>query len=392
MSYVNKFILVISSIFVKLFTFIVPRDEGVWIFGSWFGKRYSDNPRYLFEFLSQNKKRFGIKKLIWVTNSNNVYSLLEERDIDVYKINSFIGSYYHLRAKFFVFDQSFEDVNPIFTKGGIKVNLWHGIPLKKIGYHYKDKPSRHWFEKVLRKLLRFDKDKKNNCILAPSFFSEKLFKSAFEQEIIRGPYPRNLFLCDEIRSPLTKQEMQFIEDIKSKKKKVIFYLPTFRDKCELKFLGHPSIYDSAETINKLSEMGYQVVTKLHSADPTFYDYGKLSNVTNLPPELDIYPILKVADILITDYSSVYFDYLYLDKEIIFFPYDLDYYENFDRGLILDYEKFTPGCKVFDTDELLDVVNKIKHNKINFHLERKKLKTKVFDDLSLEGFINELKNR
>lgn len=392
MSFWNKFKIVISSIFVKFFTFLVARDEGIWVFGSWFGERYSDNPRYLFEFLSQNKLKFGVNKLIWVTHSDSVYSLLIERGTEVHKINSFLGVYYHLRAKFFVYDQSIKDLNTLLARGAVKVNLYHGVPLKKIGYHYKARPKEGEVEKFLRNVLRFNKDKSTSFILAPSDFSANIYKTAFNQEVIRGPYPRNMFLCGKIESLSTNLELQYIKDIKSNGKKIIFYLPTFRDNCDLKFFGESNASKNSQTISRLSKMGYQVVTKLHFADTSTLNHEKLQNLINLPSELDIYPILKITDILITDYSSVSFDFLYLDKEIVYFPYDLDYYKRNDRGLILDYEIHTSGCKVTDANELLDAISKIKHNKIDYSQERKELRMKIFDDLSIEDFINDLKTR
>ncbi len=89
-----------------------------------------------------------------------------------------------------------------------------------------------------------------------------------------------------------------------------------------------------------------IVTKLHFASKMFHNDFITDNdlLINLDESLDVYPILKESDLLITDYSSVYFDYLYLDREIVFYPYDLDYYKNDDRGLMFEYNEFTPGEK------------------------------------------------
>ncbi|MCP4220690.1 MAG: hypothetical protein GY765_39045, partial [bacterium] len=66
---------------------------------------------------------------------------------------------------------------------------------------------------------------------------------------------------------------------------------------------------------------------------------------------DIYPFLPLADLLITDYSSIYFDYLLLDRPIVFFPYDLETYINEERGLIFEYDRLTPGPHCFSREEL-----------------------------------------
>ena len=69
------------------------------------------------------------------------------------------------------------------------------------------------------------------------------------------------------------------------------------------------------------------------------------------PHGDIYPMLAISDLLITDYSSIFFDYLLLDRPMIFFAYDLDAYLEKDRDMYFDYETITPGDKCKNQDEL-----------------------------------------
>ena len=69
------------------------------------------------------------------------------------------------------------------------------------------------------------------------------------------------------------------------------------------------------------------------------------------PEYDPYPLLKLIDVLITDYSSIYFDFMLTNKPIIFFPYDLEEYLMKSREMYFDYEEFTPGNKVFIQEDL-----------------------------------------
>ena len=77
---------------------------------------------------------------------------------------------------------------------------------------------------------------------------------------------------------------------------------------------------------------------------------------NLPPEVDIYPFLKKADMLLTDYSSVLFDFLYLDRDIVCLPYDLQEYKEKDQGLLLDYDSL-PVDRVNNLDELKEYLSK-----------------------------------
>ena len=77
----------------------------------------------------------------------------------------------------------------------------------------------------------------------------------------------------------------------------------------------------------------------------------------MPSDADVYTFLSEVDILITDYSSIYFDYLLWERPIIFFPYDLEYYRDEDRGLIFEYDEYTPGPKIFNAKELENVLSK-----------------------------------
>lgn len=144
----------------------------------------------------------------------------------------------------------------------------------------------------------------------------------------------------------------------NKTKKTLCYLPTFRDKKELLFLGEKSKSKIINFLNFLNENNYQLITKLHFAGTNIVNREKdilykYKNIIILPSQMDIYPFLKYSDILITDYSSVYFDFLYLNRDIIFYPYDLTYYKLYDRGLLFEYNKITPGDKVFNLNELTD---------------------------------------
>lgn len=100
-----------------------------------------------------------------------------------------------------------------------------------------------------------------------------------------------------------------------------------------------------------------------------------SNILFIKPFEDIYPLLPVSDYLITDYSSIYFDYLLLNKEIIFYPFDYTEYVNEDRKLYFDYDEITPGEKVYTFEKLLDTLSIL--NNLDFSKEREQIKNKFW---------------
>jgi CDP-glycerol glycerophosphotransferase (TagB/SpsB family) len=382
----NKIVSLIIRIIVVVVTTFIPRSNKIWVIGSWFGMRYADNSRYLFEYLNDNKEEYGLDKIIWVTDDPIVLDFIRTTGRLAYKKKSLIGCYYHLRAKVFFYDQSTEDLNYNFTQGALVINLWHGIPLKKIGYHYKEKIKHSDVVIFLRRLLSI---KKREYILETSDFSGKLLSEAFDCKTIRGVYPRNDYLIGIINSKLTEQESKYWKILKSNNKKIIFYLPTFRDKCDLKFLGTEDINIQLDILDNINRLGYILLTKVHFAEKSATKNLKHSSLINLPGSMDVYPFLKETEILITDYSSIYFDFLYLDREIIFLAYDLEYYKNSDRGLLLDFDDFTPGLKVFNSNQLVEALIRVSQNKVDFSNERKSLKSKVFGQETMNVFIENI---
>ena len=99
---------------------------------------------------------------------------------------------------------------------------------------------------------------------------------------------------------------------------------------------------------------------------------------------DPYPILGLTDILITDYSSVFIDYLLLDRYIIFFPYDLDRYIKSERELYYNYEDITPGIKVYEYEELEKVLKAYLEGQDMYKLQRKKALNYFFDEVGVSS--------
>jgi CDP-glycerol glycerophosphotransferase (TagB/SpsB family) len=107
------------------------------------------------------------------------------------------------------------------------------------------------------------------------------------------------------------------------------------------------------------------------------DY-KFTNLIVYPANMDIYPILKYSDMLLADYSSVYFDYLFLDKPIVFFPYDFEKWVKSEKGTRIDYFKYSPGDKYYNVNELFEgILKNFKQDK--YKNQRKKILDEMFEN-------------
>ncbi|WP_455714576.1 CDP-glycerol glycerophosphotransferase family protein, partial [Anaerosporobacter sp.] len=329
---------------IYMLSFLMPRDKKIWVLGSTFGKRFADNPRYFYLYLHQFQS--DKVKAIWISKNKDVVDLLNANGYTAYYFKSLNGIWYALRAKVYLYDNYSKDINFWLSGGAVKVNMWHGIPLKKIQMDNTFDKVRHpdnkWL-KIKNFPRRMSDEKPSHYVLTTSEYLTKIFKSAFNtNHVLVSGYPRNDVLCSKlIDNVLLPEERKSLELIQiSKCKTILLYMPTFRDSEELFF----EIIKEDDLKEYLKSNNILLCVKLHPKSKIYKDFCKLSgeNIQIINPSIDPYILLHLADALITDYSSIYFDYLLLDRPIIFFNYDMQEYLSNTRELYFDYDKFTPG--------------------------------------------------
>lgn len=335
-------------------SFLMPRSKKIWALGSTFGSRFADNPKYFYLYLNQYQSNHI--KAIWISKNHEVIRLLQDNDLEGYYLYSLKGIWYSLRAGIYLYDNYSKDICFSLSGGAVKINLWHGIPLKKIqmdnvfDYVRYPRTSREKFRWMLR---RKSDEKPSDYIVSTSEFLNPIFSSAFRTDkVIVCGYPRNDNLISEkIINVFSQQEKDMLKLLEEKKlnHKMIFYMPTFRES-EIKFFDVISL----ERLQDFLEQENMIFCiKLHPKSKLQERFQKVAgnNILVMDPKADPYPFLNLADILVTDYSSIYFDFLLTEKPIVFFAYDLREYLRDSRELYFDYEEFTPGVKVYYQSEL-----------------------------------------
>jgi CDP-glycerol glycerophosphotransferase (TagB/SpsB family) len=324
---------------IYLISIFIPKDDNLWIFGSWYGEKYSDNSKYLFEYVNENHPEI---RAIWLTKNDNVMKIINNKEFEVYKMNSIYAHILSLRAGFSIISQSVKaDLNLFLSYKTKVVQLWHGTPLKKI-YFDANPLSNSRKTKLFRFFFPYLKEN-FSILIAPSNEVKEKFSTAFNMELskikITG-YPRNDGLFQENR--LTNHIHKGI------------YLPTFRDNSEFDIFKYDFNLDEVE--NTLKRLDAHLYIQLHPKD--YKNKNELENIIQKSNFLhyeefdDLYSNLNQFDFLITDYSSVYFDYLLLDRPVIFAPFDYDTYLKQDRQFYYDYYSVTPGPKANSWKELL----------------------------------------
>lgn len=341
---IKRFIRRMTYISLGILTLPVRRDRRVAICLGWKGVRFADNARYMYLYLTAHKDEWGLKRVIWLTRSEEIYDELSRKGYDVCREDSLRGVLWYLRAKYIICDQLVEDLYYL-THRAVVADLWHGMPLKRFGMW----TGMRW-------------EMRSCLLLTCSAYGDRLIGKAFDipaDNCFHGLYPRDYYLQHGMPMLLDAEERirRVIEEKKREGKKILFYLPTFRENGSEGFMGCTDRERLARFFRKMDDDGCYMVTKLHF-------YGAMVNndsvgltddsLLNIPPNMDIYPFLSLSDMLITDYSSVMFDYLFLDRPIICFAYDLDYYVNSDRGLLVDYDKL-PALFAYNIDELEEIL-------------------------------------
>lgn len=376
-------------------SYLMPRNKRIWALGSTFGRRFADNPKYFYLYLNQHYKEEI--RAIWISKDKDIVSLLDKNLLEAYYLYSLKGIWFSLRAKVYLYDNYSKDICFTLSGGATKINLWHGIPLKKI---QKDnqfdlvRNPKTRAQKLKWALRRLSDEKPTDYVLVTSEYLRPIFSSAFNTKntIICG-YPRNdILISDCIDNIMTDDEEDIYKIIRNKAKdnKVILYMPTFRES-EYRFFEVISIKKFDEFLKSQNLVFF---VKLHPKSKVNNKFMEVEseNIKIINPEHDPYPLLKLADVLLTDYSSIYFDFLFTGKPIIFFPYDLDEYLLESREMYFNYGEMTPGKKVKNEEELEDAMIEALSKHSLYSEEKKFIKRLMFSlktDISSEALYNKI---
>lgn len=377
-------------------SFLFPRNKKIWVFGSTFGRRFADNPRYLYTYLQSNNPKI---RAVWITHSKEIYDFLKNNNTEVYMANSIKGYWLALRGGVYIYDNYSKDVNFWLSGKSLKFNTWHGLPLKKIQMDNKFDLVRHPQNRWARfrwGLRRLSDEKPSDYILTTSEFFKGIFSSAFAtKNVVINNYPRIDILNGNLKNNIYLASERIIYDSMLNNQrdmvKNIIYMPTFRDS-EEKFF---EVINMKELLAFLKANKMVFYVKLHPKSKNLSKFKAVEkdNLVLIDKDSDPYTYLNLTDVLITDYSSIYFDYLVLDKPIIFFAYDLSIYLNESRELYFSYEEFTPGKHVTTMPELIKALTEILvENQDIYGDNRKKIRDIVFrnsDDFGCEAVTNNI---
>lgn len=348
-SMVRKCINIACHVVASTFSKCVRVNDRVIVFLSFHGKGVSDSPKALFEAIKQDPF-FSEYELVWC--------LKKPKEIEGAKVVKYLSlDYFYTlaRAKFWIFNCKMP-AYIVKKPNQYYLQTWHGTPLKRLGHDilvdenttfYRSKMS---YEQMCR---TYDVDvARYNWMISPNAFCSKVFLSAFKinkERLIETGYPRNDVLSKPNDIKEQKQKLNLPLD-----KKVILYAPTWRDN-DYQASGYTfELKVDFKAWKKMLGDEYVVLFKPHYLisnsfvlDPSLSDFVYLIDAKE-----DIASLYPISDCLVTDYSSVFFDYAILNRPIYFYMYDLKEYANDLRGFYLDIHTDLPGPVYQREEDLL----------------------------------------
>ncbi|EGQ1648616.1 glycosyltransferase [Staphylococcus pseudintermedius] len=338
------------------------------------GKSITDSPYAIFLGLNAHET-FSNYQHIWVVDHPDTLVFYQEK-FKVFQNVSFVikESNEYLKAltesKFLINNATFP---AYFTKKPqqIYINTWHGTPLKYMGFDVKN--NLKGSQNTMKNFLASD------YMISPNAHTTNIFKHAFKLdglysgEILEIGYPR---IDLTINTTANEAREYLAEHLNLKKNPIILYCPTWRGKN----VNDPenSLLNVFEEIKLLNQkLPHQVLVKVHP-----FVYSKAKEMPELKPYLvpdflDTNQLMPAVDLMITDYSSIFFDFLVTDKPIVFYVPDLDKYQN-ERGVYIDLCAL-PGPVADNIQDVITLVSnesykdadvqekyaKFKHNFVNY---------------------------
>lgn len=358
MKTIFKFIAYLCCYLFYPLSYLVPRSKKILVFGSYRGG-FNDNTKYLFIYASEHIKD---KSVVWISTKKSTVNQIRKIGYKAYYVASIRGLYYSLRAKYWFVNSYTSDILFCLAGSAKIVNLWHGLPMKTIEFGItKGELAKRYVDRLFSDVFFHPAPfRRPDYLLSPSEFIDSIFIPSFrvtEKQCIHAGYPRTLLLqqskvvVDKFISCYESQATKELIEKIQQYDKVFVYMPTWRDSQRNCFANGFDLNALNECVAKQNAC---VLMKPHAN--TIIDKSiKYSNLFFLDGSVDMYCILPYTHTLITDYSSILYDYILMpDKNVILFHYDYDEYVS-SREFIFEIKENIVGRQVYTFDELVDVI-------------------------------------
>lgn len=355
-----------------LLQLLIPKNDKIWVFGAWYGERFTDNSMYLYKYIQENGT--GLRS-IWIAKNKNILKSNRSSGYETYMKWSIKGIWFCVKAKYVFVTSRKQDVNEFFINGATLINLWHGSPLKKIGADDKySKVNSFFYSKVVKTLFPISYEFNYDYVTSnAAIFTEKM-ASSFRLKttnVLETGCPRN----DVFYQP-EKDDYNLGLLKKFPEARLVYYLPTFRNSKNPENIFTQPDFENDMVEEFLENENIVLINKGHYVESSkrqsqSSQHSRIIHLKDSDITSDINFMLKDADALITDYSSAFFDFLLTERPIIFAAFDLEDYMSKSRELYFEYENAIAGPMAKNWNEILFHLKHIWYNEKNKELVRQK---------------------
>lgn len=364
---IKEFVL---SLLMYLCSFFVKRKKNWYAFGSWKGELYIDNSRYLYEYI---RKKDPECVCIWIGVERIKKEILQHPNTRVYSKNSLRSMVALLKCKYMFCSQMHSDdlCNYNVYRNAVITYLHHGMPVKKWGADSAGGHHNFNAAKGLKKLIRVlvAKEIRYDYFATSSELHEKTnlssldYRGCVAKKNLKSGTPRNDMLVNADKAFMQALREKYAKQLDfAPSKKMIMYLPTFRRK------GTPTRSfvngigeDEYEMIHQVLEQHNAIlIEKNHFAEDARGGNSsmvKRDGIIHVDQNVNVQEMLMICDVLISDYSGAFLDFVLLDRPIIHYAYDYEDYKNNDSGLYYEIEDFAAGEVAYDLSALCTCLEK-----------------------------------
>lgn len=327
---------------------LLPAKQNVWCFCTWPGQyaHTMDNPRAVFEEVKNDPSI--IKVILRKRGQIVATAAIEGVNVIAVNVETLRGAYYLAVSRFILTGYGLGGLcsySAQITSKHKVIQLWHGIPLKRIGKLFPG--EKYWDTETPKYTATVCSSARDQDIMAAAFAPVP------KQNVWLCGLPRNdLFLKDEMNLPADYRQQ--LADLRRRLdgRRFVLYAPTWRATENGIYAFSDEERQALDALSRRHNVAFGIRAhanrRIQDAYADSLNAGSILFVNDLP---DVNVLLRITDVLVTDYSSIYIDFLLTGRPILHFTYDIDDYVN-ERGFLYDLDEALPSKWFRSVSELL----------------------------------------
>ena len=359
----------IGSLFFIFLSLFVPRKKKWIALSAWDGVIFADNSKYLLEYMLEALD--ADYRFFWIYNPSMPENLPKDTRLKAIKKNTFSTMVTMLKCKYMFCSQHlYNDLcNYNVFHGAVVTYLHHGLPIKKWGNDAigSSQEKSDVLHKIYQRIIPYHRPYEYFAVSSAThgehFITGLRDYGCSKEKLLPYGTPRNDYLINSTVDYRLSLKKHYADSLGfDLNKKLVLYLPTYRRKSgATQTLYRKNVEERAKLFSVLAKHNAILVEKKHFVeewmrDELFQDREYEDNYIKVSQDVNAQELLLISDMLISDYSGAFVDYLLVDRPIIHYVYDYEEYRDQDSGLYYDITEFESGSVAYDFDQLVKAVD------------------------------------